>query len=270
MEIFHSLLLFISTFLAHVSSQQVPSHVPLADFHPDSKYLYNSLYVDHINATRDACLQKEGCLLGPGTRKVIRFGSMIWNLGTGDAILGAVPDWVPEDVCSDSTEEVKQGPFYFDRCHKHWHFQGYARYTLYKVINTTLLPFTKPVDLLRANYSFQDNLQQISQGHKRGFCLEDSICPPSTSPKFTCGMQGVSVGCADVYWDKLPCQWIDVEDLEPTSDMYVMEIWVNHDESIPELDFGNNRALVPFLWSTLPVRATDEWEIPPSGVVCPL
>jgi len=264
----HVILLIVALLIVFLNTTLVyAAFAP--DFSPDAEYLYNSLYIDTINATRDTCLAKEGCVSGMGLRKVIRFGSMIWNIGTADASLGAVPDWIPNDACSDSDVETRQGPFYFDRCHKHWHFEGYARYRLYKVIDMTKLPFTQPLELLRSRHTFANNLDIVSIGHKRGFCLEDSICPPSTKPKFTCAMQGVSVGCADLYWDQLPCQWIDVTGHESSSQLYVLENWVNYDETLEELNYANNRVLVPFYWSALPERATDEWTIPPSGFVCP-
>ena len=47
-------------------------------------------------------------------------------------------------------------------------------------------------------------------GHKQGFCLRDSTCSGSGSPKYTCTDQGVSQGCGDVYDASLGCQYIDI------------------------------------------------------------
>lgn len=87
-------LALLATFAtAQQTRVQVDTGVPLPDFQPDAAYLLSTLHIDHLDAGTpenpvDTCMIREGCLAGYGNRTVVRFGTMIWNRGPGDAFLG--------------------------------------------------------------------------------------------------------------------------------------------------------------------------------------
>ncbi len=89
---------FVLLLLSSVTAQQLETEVQqgLPDFQPDSTYLQQTLSIDYVNATMDQCLIAERCLTGKGQRKILRFGTMVHNRGTADAILGQPPHAVDE------------------------------------------------------------------------------------------------------------------------------------------------------------------------------
>jgi hypothetical protein len=95
---------------------------------------------------------------------------------------------------------VVAGCFVYHAIHGHWHFQNYARYQLLALDG----------DRLRAH-------------SKVGFCMLDStdvdggLPGHPDSPRYTScpdlGIQGISVGWADIYSVNTPGQFISVEGL---------------------------------------------------------
>jgi hypothetical protein len=161
-------------------------------------------------------------------RRVIRFGTRIHNLGTADAYLGQPPQQI---------SPANPPYWYYDTCHRHWHFTAYAQY-----------------DLLT-----EDGSRQVVRGAKSGFCLEDFSCPDGLEKKYTCDNQGVTAGCSDVYDDSLPCQWIDVTELVRSPGFspwtpYLLKITVNKDGFFPELRLDNNVAMARVVLGNLPER----------------
>lgn len=144
---------------------------------------------------------------GPGLRKLLRFDLKTPNDGEGDLFLGN-----PQNT----------DLFEYSSCHDHYHFLGYARYSL-----------------LDAN----DNI--VANGHKQAFCLLDfeALGPNSPPEQYHCGYQGISAGWSDIYSGSLPCQWVDVTDVPPGN--YTLKVEVNFDETLAETDFMNNVALIP-------------------------
>ncbi|KAI8852583.1 Lysyl oxidase [Chytridium lagenaria] len=194
----------------------------LPDFVPDAGYLAETLSLGFVNADADPCLVNEGCLSGPGMRRVLRFGTMIHNRGPVDAVLGQPP-----------AEISPNNPAYwhYDTCHQHWHFTAYAAYTLLKADQQT-------VKLI---------------GSKTGFCLEDFHCPTRSMKKYHCDNQGITAGCADVYDDTLPCQWIDVTEIWERErevfdgrrrEVFWLKVAVNGQGVFPEREVGNNVVMV--------------------------
>ncbi len=118
----------------------------LPDFQPDGAHLQQSLSIDYIDADQDPCLIQEGCLEGPGIRKILRFSTMVHNSGTEDVYLGQPP--------IEINSPTNPPYWHHDTCHKHWHFTAYADYELMA----------------------EDRQTVIMKGHKNGFCLEDVKC----------------------------------------------------------------------------------------------
>ncbi|KAJ3210671.1 hypothetical protein HDU67_005125 [Dinochytrium kinnereticum] len=202
-----------------------PYRDELPDFSPDAGYLAETLSLGYVDSDADPCLMNEGCLSGPGMRRVLRFGTMIHNYGKVDAVLGNPPLSVrPENPAY----------WHWDTCHQHWHFTAYAKYDL---LNLDLSPLP------------------TIKGTKSGFCLEDFRCPDRSMKKFHCGFQGITAGCSDVYDDTLPCQWVDVTELFERgmgNGSYVLRVAVNGEGVFPERELGNNVAMVRVDLGSLP------------------
>ncbi len=178
----------------------------------------NTLRVETVhNLEEQNCLIEERCIAGYGTRQLLRFSTEIRNIGDMDYFLGQPPP--DEDEESDQWE--------WDPCHDHWHFEGYAEYLL---------------------FDWEDN--PLPVGFKNGFCVLDLGCFTENTPKYTCGLQGISAGCYDRYEDTFECQWIDITDIP--DDTYKLVVRVNWDQSPDatgrvESSYDNNFAQVCFV-----------------------
>ncbi|MEE9371994.1 MAG: lysyl oxidase family protein [Saprospiraceae bacterium] len=140
-----------------------------------SEYI-KSIYLDTI-IVEDPCLLEESCVNGMGLREVIRFTTVIYNVGDADYIVG--------------NPELDSQGFSIDNCHEHWHRLGYAEYLLYK-----------------------DEGKPLPLGFKNGFCLLDISCKnENLFPKYYCDYMGISAGCFDVYDASVECQWLDITDV---------------------------------------------------------
>jgi len=158
-------------------------------------------------ATND-CTVHEGCAVA-GIRRLLSFNTQTRNVGTADLIMG-----------NPATNSL----FYYDPCHNHYHFEGFAEYRL-----------------LRAS-----DLALVAPGRKIGFCLEDIVQwdpNANVNRKYDCSYQGIQRGWADVYTEDVSCQWIDVTGL-PGGD-YILEMETNPNRDIRELNYSNNIARVP-------------------------
>jgi hypothetical protein len=154
----------------------------------------------------DDCAITEGCVESAGWRRLLRFDTYTPNQGTGDFRMGPPGDH-PE-------------LFEYSSCHMHYHFNGYANYTLVDSTGAT-----------------------AATGHKQAFCLEDfeqySFEPGvPTRAVYDCNDQGISAGWGDLYGAYLDCQWIDVTDVAPGD--YTIHISINEDSTIPEISYDNN------------------------------
>ena len=179
----------------------------LPDFVADSDYLASSTYIEYMDIPADSCLLGEGCVNGTGTRKLLRFGTRVGNIGPADFYLGSPPG----------------EHFYYDSCHGHHHVQDYADYQL--LDPDTGLPVVK--------------------GHKNGFCLMDldtwdPELAESNCNVYDCDDQGISKGCADIYSASLSCQWVDVTGIDDGT--YRLSVEINPYSAIPETNFENNSA----------------------------
>ncbi len=151
--------------------------------------------------SEDNCAIVEGCIDGPGERRLLRWDEVIYNKGEGDFVKGLesqlTPVWSP--------------------CHQHYHGQNTASHFLKR-------------ELLDAS---NNTVRQIYHGHKAGYCYLDSRrISGSYENKFDCGspqftrdlLQGITSGWADVYGSETDCQWIDITGLPAGTYQLVLTI----------------------------------------------
>ncbi|MBX3217341.1 MAG: hypothetical protein KF850_35250 [Labilithrix sp.] len=192
--------------LPHVCLPATDAGCPLPDLTVDEGSLATKTYLETIDATK--CEIEEGCLDGPGKRRVLRFDVKVPNSGAADLVLGN-PD--------------AGGPFEFAACHKHYHFTGFANYRLVA----------------------EEDGKVVLVGRKQAFCARDSARVDRTAPfsaRYDCSLQGIQVGWSDIYDPSLPCQFLDVTDVP--SGTYRLEVEVNPDRTMTELRYDNNIASV--------------------------
>lgn len=164
----------------------------------------------------DACAIEEGCVRGSGKRHVVYFSTRIRNIGVQDYFVGQPP--LHPTTPSDR--------FFWDACHQHWHYRGYAEYLLY-----------------------DENGTRIPIGTKNGFCLIDLFCQPGATGKYNCINMGVTAGCADTYNADVPCQWIDITGLPAGKYNLVNRVnWNQSPDALgrKEFSYANNWALACF------------------------
>lgn len=138
-----------------------------------------------------------------GTRHLLRFSTESRNIGGGNVVMGR-PEGNPN--------------FEFQECHGHYHFKGFAAYTLRDL-----------------------NGAVVARGRKVSFCLEDvSRWDPTSrvSSFFSCEEQGIQAGWSDIYDGGLPGQWVDITGVAPGD--YQIEVTINPEHVIPEADYSNN------------------------------
>ena len=179
----------------------------------DADELRRDVFVDYVDVEPGSCLLGEGCVRGTGRRKVVRFSTMIANIGDRDLQLGRPP-----------STAVSSGAWHWDDCHGHHHYEANARYDLFSVATG-------------------DNLEI---GSKSGFCVMDiDVYDPEITTAcngYNCGDQGITAGCQDTYTSGLQCQWIDVTGLDNGD--YDLTVTTNPFGEIPELDATNNAATI--------------------------
>lgn len=180
---------------------------PLPDLTISAEAALSSLSIGHESFTPASCAIVEGCVGGPGSRRLLRFSTQTPNIGDADMIMG---------------DPSGQPDFQYSSCHGHYHFEGYARYEL--LDSTGMVAAT---------------------GHKQAFCLLDLSPMPGTStpPRYHCGFQGISAGWSDIYGSGLDCQWVDITGV--AAGAYSLRITVNGDHTLPEADYTNNTIEVP-------------------------
>jgi len=179
----------------------------LADLAIDAPYAESSIVIETVFFSANSCENQEACIEGTGDRKLMRFDLKTPNFGDGDLFLG---DPTGNDL------------FEYSSCHDHFHFLGYARYSL--------------VD---------DNGTPVANGHKQAFCLLDfeELGPGSPPGQYHCGYQGISAGWSDIYSGQLDCQWVDITDVPPGD--YTLRVEVNFDQTLAESDYSNNVEDIP-------------------------
>lgn len=152
--------------------------------------------------TPDDCIVVEGCVEA-GTRRLLKFGTLSVNIGSGDVNLG---------------NPVGNPLFHFHICHGHYHFEQFA---VYRLLNSAG--------------------QLVAAGTKAGFCIEDDypfLEGASRSATYDCDNQGLQPGWADYYSPETPCQWIDVTGVP--AGLYTLELEIDPEHLIAESNESNN------------------------------
>ncbi len=158
----------------------------------------------------------EGCAGAQTGRRLLHFSLRSRNLGPDDLVIGNTGC----PVCPlNPGAECGNPLFMCSEAHGHPHFEGFSR-----------------ADLVDARGEI------VAAGHKQGFCLLDLEC---AHPVYSCGFQGISAGCSDVYAAGLPCQYIDLTDATVPAGSYTLRVTVDADSRIDEADESNNTASVP-------------------------
>jgi len=181
----------------------------------------------------------EGCAASIGPIDLLRFSRMAHNKGTVDIRMG---DPRCPDPCSDHPLAVCENPSFI--CspaggHNHAHFRDFARYELRDVSGQNV----------------------VARGHKESFCLRDTICD---TEQYTCGFQGISAGCADLYVAFLGCQYVEITGVEPGE--YLLRVALDPENRIAESDDTNNVANVRVVIPPRPT-ATPTPSITPTGTI---
>lgn len=181
---------------------------PLPDLLISGESASSSIRIEERGFDPSSCAVEENCVGGPGFRRLLRFATYTPNLGDADLILG-------------SPQQSDQ--FEWAECHQHYHFSDYAHFEL-----------------------VAPDGEVAAAGRKQAFCLLDSdpavAHPPSLTPRYHCGFQGIQAGWADIYTANLDCQWIDITGLDPGN--YTLRMEVNPERILPESNYDNNVAEV--------------------------
>ncbi len=172
--------------------------------------LNDDVWIDERDFTADSCAVIEGCVAGPGRRRLLRFDVSTANVGNADLRMGR-----PEE---------NPALFEYSACHDHYHFAEYARYELQDADGAPLAP-----------------------GRKQAFCLLDTARygddpDAPRRPQYSCEFQGISRGWYDAYHSGLDCQWIDVTDVPPGD--YRLQVRINPARVLREKRYDNNDAVV--------------------------
>jgi cysteine-rich repeat protein len=173
------------------------------------------------NASVDPGDVAEGCAGGETGRHLVEFGLRTRNVGADDLVMGdpGCPSCVlnPGAACTNPL-------YHCSPAHGHAHFEEY-------VLAELIAP----------------GGEVVAVGRKQGFCLLDSEC---AAPQYTCGFQGISAGCADVYSEGLPCQYIDITGLGLPEGTYTLRVVVDPDDVLAESNEGNNAATTQVVLGT--------------------
>jgi hypothetical protein len=184
---------------------------PMPDLVLDVERLKSEVRFDNLVIDPASCAYVEQCVGGIGPRRVLRFSVEAKN--QGQATLTVPPPADRPDL------------FTFSPCHGHYHFLGFATYSL--------------LDL---------DGREVVAGRKQAYCMEDTrqIAEGPNVPcakKYDCGNQGIQAGWSDLYGNALDCQWLDITDIPRGN--YQIRVTLNPGRTFEEITLENNSATVP-------------------------
>lgn len=136
-----------------------------------------------------SCELVERCIGAPGWRRVLQFNSSDQNRGKRNLDIGAVDYYLSGKTTLNDQYRI----FELSSCHGHYHFTHYGQFAL--------------------------DAPGASVNNKQGFCLQSTNrsanheYSPLHNPYGGCDYQGVAAGWVDQYKIGLPCQWVDVTDV---------------------------------------------------------
>jgi hypothetical protein len=169
------------------------------------------VFEDHDFAPTD-CAVVEGWVAAPGVRRLLRFDTLIANMGALDLEMGdptaPAPPFTPAD-------------WEINACYGGYFFEDFAGFELR---DSSGMP--------------------VGTGHKQACCVADSLPVVSVpSQGYDCNYQGISPGWGDLYPAGLDGQWVDVTGV-PEGD-YVLVVTANPGGTIPEAnDVYPNTAMI--------------------------
>ncbi|NUP08615.1 MAG: hypothetical protein HOW73_21410 [Polyangiaceae bacterium] len=138
------------------------------------------------------CALIDGCVAGPGWRRLLVFDSHDHNVGGQPLHIGEV-DYFNEGL---GGELIDHNVYEYSDCHAHYHFAYYG--------------------------SFYYGEAEEQSVQKMGFCLESTdrlsnneFAPLHTS--YECEYQGVDPGWGDLYGASLTCNWVDITELDTSA-----------------------------------------------------
>lgn len=170
---------------------------------------------------------------------VVRFDNVVANAGSGPFELHGTPhfpvdglfeasQWIYDDPAGLTIEPV--GTFAFHPSHQHFHFDGFARYELWK-----------KRDYDRAAAAGFASGAPLYTSPKVSFCIldirhVDAANGPPTPVYRTCSpaVEGLSAGWGDVYDWTLPEQWVDVGQTPLADGSYVIRTIADPDNVVFE------------------------------------
>src|SRR5438876_6348042 len=128
-----ALMVLVLSFLAARADTDAPGAYPdLTVYAPAT-----TPHIVYRTFSATDCSVNEGCAVA-GTRRLLVFNTQTRNIGTADLIMG-----------NPATNRL----FYYDPCHNHYHYEGFAEYRLLRASDFSL----------------------AVPGRKIGFCLEDIV-----------------------------------------------------------------------------------------------
>ncbi|CAF0973714.1 unnamed protein product, partial [Brachionus calyciflorus] len=154
----------------------------LGDLIPNNKSLVlPSVGFNWVKVENRSCAIVEGRQKERGNRFLMRFDTYVHNTG--------------RDIFYPPSAASSPHLFEYSPCHAHFHFDGFALFSLYD-LNSVI----------------------VGKGGKRGYCMEDTIQTMfgnhiPCKNKYDCKNQGIQIGWADLYPNVLDCQWIDITDI---------------------------------------------------------
>lgn len=174
------------------------------DLTVDAEALARTLSFVNAFIDVDDCAYIEGLVDTPGIRRLLRFSTIVINYGALDLVVGSPANPLPPLTAAD---------FELSPCHGHYHFEGWADYSLEDSTGTV-----------------------VGFGHKQAFCLLDSLSYYGIAPegRFDCDFQGISAGYGDSYPAGIDGQWVDITGLPAGS--YTLVVSVNVAGKIVEAD----------------------------------
>lgn len=160
------------------------------------------VFEDHDFAPSD-CAVVEGWVAASGVRRLLRFDSLIANMGELPLSMG--DPTAPQPPFTTADWEA-------GGCYGGYLFEDFAAFELR-----------------------DSNGMPVGTGHKQACCVADSF-PVTSLPSrgFDCNFQGISPGWADLYPAGLDGQWVDVTGV-PEGD-YTLVLTANPNGTIPEVD----------------------------------
>jgi len=155
----------------------------------------------------------EGCAGGTLNRRLVRYTVAARNISNEDLIIG--DPGCP--MCSTNPGAPCTNPLYIcSTAHGHAHMESFMQADL---------------------RDLDGNL--VAAGRKYSFCLGDVDC---AAPKYHCGFQGITAGCADIYTADTACQYIDITGVAIPAGTYMLHTTVDPDNVFPEANDSNNTA----------------------------